>query len=132
MKTLTQFIAEAQGLSNDDVNDIRDTLNKLIASTDNRSFIKNLKHIRSYFYRLKNKTDYGFEMHVTPAKNPSYRLYDFKNNNEYICDPQGDDMDSLSITKNEFTKMVTTNKNEIKYVWLPRELAKIIINGINK
>lgn len=125
MKTLTQ------GLSNEDLNDLKDTLNKLMASDDNRSFIKNLKHIRSYFYRLKNETDYGFEMHVTPAKNPSFRLYDFKNHNEYVCDPQGDDMDSLSINKNEFAKMVTTNKDEIKYVWLPQELAQIIINGIN-
>ena len=27
--------------------------------------------------------------------------------------------------------MLTKNKDEIKYVWLPRELAEIIINGIN-
>lgn len=126
-----EYISEAQGLSNEDLNDLRDTFKQLMASTDNRKFIKNLKHIRSYFNQLKDETDYGFEMHVTPAKNPSYRLYDFKDNKEYVCNPQGGDTDSLSINKNEFMKMVTTNKDEIKYVWLPQELAQILIDGIN-
>ena len=130
MKSLSQYISEA--LSNNDVNDLRETFEQLMSSNDNRKFIKILKHIRSYFNQLKDETDYGFEMQIKPAKNPSCRLYDFKDNKEYVINPQGGDTDSLSINKNEFTKMVTTNKDEIKYVWLPEELAQIIIDGINK
>ena len=55
MKSLVQHIIEAQGLSNEDLDDLRNTFNQLMASTDNRKFIKNLKHICSYFNRLKNK-----------------------------------------------------------------------------
>ena len=130
MKSLSQYISEA--LSNNDVNDLRDTFEQLMSSNDNRKFIKNLKHIRSFFNQLKDETDYGFEMHVTPAKNPSCRLYDFKDNKEYVVNPQNKDTDSLSINKNEFTKMVETNKDEIKYIWLPEELVQIIIDSIEK
>ena len=132
MKSLSQYISEAQGLSNDDLNDLRDTFNKLMSCKKNDKFIKLLKHIRSYFYRLKNKTDYGFELQVKPVKNPQCRLYDFKDNKEYVINPQGSSSESLQFMNiGQFAKIVNNTQVNIKCIYLPQELAQIIIDGIN-
>lgn len=132
MKSLSQFIAEAQGLSNEDAQDLMKTLEELMSCKKNDKFIKLLKHIRSYFYRLKNETDYGFELQVKPIKNPQCRLYDFKDNKEYVINPQGSSSESLQfMNKGKFAKIVNNTQVNIKCIYLPRELAQIIINSVD-
>ena len=130
MKTLVEYISEAQGLSNDDVKDLMKTLEELMSCKKNDKFIKLLKHIRSYFYRLKNETDYGFELQVKPVKNPQCRLYDFKGNKEYVINTQGSSSESLQfMNKGKFAKIVNNTQVNIKCIYLPHELAQIIIDN---
>ena len=126
-------ISLLEALSNNDLNDLRGTFKELMSCKKNDKFIKLLKHIRSYFYHLKNKTDYGFELQVKPVKNPQCRLYDFKDNKEYVINPQGSSSESLQFMNiGKFAKIVDNTQVNIKCIYLPQELAQIIIDSNNK